>query len=77
MAPPPLRAAAMGLGAVHCVVNGTKYKQSARTTAGAEKWLDVKVWTDTAECLSGLRRAGYQIVTTHLSSSSITIQVGA
>lgn len=67
--------AALGLGAVHCVVNGTKYKQSQRTTAGAEKWLDVKVWTSTNECLGGLKKAGYQIVTTHLSDNSVTIQV--
>lgn len=65
----------MGLGAVHCVVNGSKLKQSQRTTAGAEKWLDVNVWDDTAECLGGFKRAGYQIVTTHLSESSVSIQV--
>jgi len=68
--------AAMGLGAVHCVVNGTKYKQSQRTTAGAEKWLDVKVWSDTRDCLNGFKEAGFQIVTTHLSADSIPIQVG-
>ncbi|KAI8471479.1 MAG: Alpha/beta knot methyltransferase [Monoraphidium minutum] len=65
---------ALGLGAVHCVVNGTKYKQSQRTTAGAEKWLDVKVWTSTESCLGGLKRAGYQIVTTALSDRSVPIQ---
>jgi hypothetical protein len=67
----------MGLGAVHCVVNGTRYKQSQRTTAGAEKWLDVEVHTSTEACLGGLKRAGYQIVVTHLGPDSIAIQVGA
>ncbi|GBF98465.1 hypothetical protein Rsub_11675 [Raphidocelis subcapitata] len=65
---------AMGLGAVHCVVNGTKMKQSQRTTAGAEKWLDARLWDSTAACLSGLRGAGYQIVVTALNDRSVTIQ---
>lgn len=39
--------------------------------------LDVEVWDSTTDCLGGLRRAGYQIVTTHLSESSVTIQARA
>ncbi|KIZ01691.1 tRNA guanosine-2'-O-methyltransferase [Monoraphidium neglectum] len=65
---------ALGLGAMHCVVNGTRYKHSQRTTAGSEKWLDVKVWTSTADCLRGLKKAGYQVVTTYLNAKSIPIQ---
>jgi hypothetical protein len=65
----------MGLGAVHCIVNGTKMKQSQRTTAGSEKWLDCRLWDTTAACLSGLKRAGYHIVVTALSDRSVTIQV--
>ena len=66
---------AMGLGAVHCVVaGGGKLKQSQRTTAGAEKWLDVRIHDDAAKCLGGLKAAGYQIVTTHLSEKSVPIQ---
>ena len=64
----------MGLGAVHCVVNNGKLKQSQRTTAGAEKWLDVRVWGETRPCLGAFKRAGYQIVTTHLSARSVAIQ---
>jgi tRNA G18 (ribose-2'-O)-methylase SpoU len=56
-------------------VNGTRYKHSQRTTAGSEKWLDVKVWTSTADCLRGLKKAGYQVVTTYLNAKSIPIQV--
>jgi hypothetical protein len=53
-----------------------KYKKSQRTAAGADKWLDTRLWDSTAECLGSLKAAGFQIVTTHLSASSITIQVG-
>jgi hypothetical protein len=52
-----------------------KYKKSQRTAAGADKWLDTRLWDSTADCLGSLKAAGYQIVTTHLSASSITIQV--
>ena len=35
---------------------------------------DVKAWDSTGECLAAMKAAGYQIVTTHLTQSSITIQ---
>jgi hypothetical protein len=53
-----------------------KYKKSQRTAAGADKWLDTRLWDSTADCLGALKAAGYQVVTTHLAASSITIQVG-
>ncbi|EFJ42923.1 hypothetical protein VOLCADRAFT_109989 [Volvox carteri f. nagariensis] len=66
---------ALGYGAVHCINRGdVKYKVSQRTAAGADKWLDVKMWDSTAECLAAVRSAGYQIITTHLSQSAITIE---
>lgn len=52
-----------------------KYKLSQRTSAGSDKWLVTKVWTNTKDCLESARAAGYQIVATHLSKSSTTIQV--
>jgi hypothetical protein len=52
-----------------------KYKKSQRTAAGADKWLDTRLWDSTADCLGSLKAAGYQIVTTHLSASSVTVQV--
>ncbi|GLC35824.1 hypothetical protein PLESTB_000498100 [Pleodorina starrii] len=65
---------ALGYGAVHCINRGdTKYKVSQRTAAGADKWLDVKIWDSTSECLAAVRAAGYQIITTHLSRSSVSI----
>eukprot|EP00967_Tisochrysis_lutea_P017901 scaffold20282_cov18-Tisochrysis_lutea.AAC.1 len=38
-----------------------KYKQSARTSAGADKWLDVRVWDNTAECVEAVKGAGVVI----------------
>lgn len=52
-----------------------KYKKSQRTAAGADKWLDTRLWDSTVDCLGSLSAAGYQVITTHLSASSITIQV--
>eukprot|EP00877_Chromochloris_zofingiensis_P012873 jgi/Chrzof1/783/Cz01g28200.t1 len=66
---------ALGFGAVHCVMGSAdRYKKSQRTAAGADKWLDVRLWDTTTECLSSLKQAGYQIVVTHLSSNSVPIQ---
>ena len=68
---------AMGFGAVHCIntFNG-EYKQSARTSAGADKWLEVNVWEGGSHnALSEIKAAGYQLVVTHLSKGSVPIQV--
>lgn len=67
---------AMGFGAVHCInTNKDRYKQSSRTSAGADKWLKVKVWNNgTTEALTAVKEAGFQIIATHLSKSSVTIQ---
>lgn len=71
-----LRCAAMGFGALHCIMRPTdKYKKSQRTAAGADKWLDTRLWDSTSECLTALKGAGYQMVVTHLSDSSVTVQV--
>ena len=50
-----------------------KYKQSARSSAGAEKWLHVEVWEDPADCMAAARSLGYQVVATHLRENSIAI----
>lgn len=68
--------AAFGFGAVHCVMSAAdKYKRSQRTAAGADKWLDMRLWDDTSQCITGLKAAGYQVVVTSLQQHSITIQV--
>lgn len=69
-------AAAFGFGAVHCIMSASdKYKRSQRTAAGADKWLDMRLWDDTTQCLTALKAAGYQVVVTSLQEHSVTIQV--
>ena len=68
----------MGFGAVHCINTIKDYKQSTRSSAGADKWLEVKVWEGgTVEALSRIKAAGYQVVVTHLTKASVPIQVGS
>eukprot|EP00798_Chlamydomonas_sp_ICE-L_P026004 gene26004-11696_t len=65
----------MGNLAAVCRKDENSYKQAKRTSAGADKWLDIQMWTNgTTECLRSLKDAGYQIIVTHLSKSSVTIQ---
>ncbi|GMH36335.1 hypothetical protein BSKO_04203 [Bryopsis sp. KO-2023] len=63
---------AMGYGAVHCIhKSDQKYKKSQRSSAGADKWLDVCVWDDTRECLTQFKDRGFNIVATHMTKASI------
>ena len=61
-------AEAMGFQCAHVIELGEKFKSSARVTQGADKWLDVKKWKSTSECVGELKRLGYKIVATHLDS---------
>lgn len=64
---------ALGCGAVHVIRNSQdeRFKQSARTSGGAEKWLDIQLHQSTAECLSHIKQLGYQIVITHLQADAV------
>lgn len=66
-------AEAFGLGQVHLIQKGEKFKESQRTTAGADKWVEVTQWKSTPECVSNLKKQGFQIAATHLSPKSIPI----
>lgn len=66
-------AEAFGLGQVHLIQKNEKFKESQRTTAGADKWVEVKQWKTTADCIGHLKSQGMQIVATHLSPSSVPI----
>lgn len=46
-----------------------KYKKSDRISKGSEKWLDLKKWSDTRECLGALKKAGYRICVTTLEGA--------
>ena len=38
------------------------YKKSRRSSAGAEKWVEVHHWDTTKECLTAIKQAGYKIL---------------
>ncbi|MES2962640.1 MAG: RNA methyltransferase [Bdellovibrionota bacterium] len=63
-------AEALGFQCAHVIELGEKFKSSARVTQGADKWLDVRKWKSTGECVAELKRLGYRIVATHLDSKA-------
>jgi tRNA (guanosine-2'-O-)-methyltransferase len=66
-------AEALGFHRFHIVEAVGRFKKSARTTQGADKWLDITRWENADACVAGLRLAGYTIVVTHLSEDAIPI----
>ncbi len=66
-------AEALGFHRFHIVEAAGRFKTSARTTQGADKWLDITRWEDADACVAGLRDAGYAIVVTHLSDDAVPI----
>ena len=66
-------AEALGFHRFHIVEAAGRFKTSARTTQGADKWLDITRWQDADACVAGLRGAGYSIVVTHLSDDAVPI----
>lgn len=66
---------AMGYGAVHMIgTSGQKHKSTRRSSAGADKWLEVVKWNDTQECLKYIKNKGYKIVVAHVGEESIFIE---
>lgn len=63
-------AEALGFLEVHVVTGDQPYKHSRRTSQGAEKWLDIRVWDEPAACIADLRGRGYQIALTDAGSDS-------
>lgn len=67
-------AEALGYQDVHVVESGAeRYKHSTRTSQGAEQWLDLYRWDAAAACVAHLKRAGRQVVATHLSDDAVPI----
>lgn len=66
---------ALSMGALH-IINASqhRYKQSARNSAGAEKWLDIKVYKSAMECIDSAKAAGFQVVVTHLAEDAVDIR---
>lgn len=56
----------MGFGNFHVIETQEKFKESARVTQGADKWVEVKKWKTTQDCVKHLKESGYKICVTHL-----------
>lgn len=64
-------AEAFGMGGVEVVATqGAKWKQSARTSAGAVKWLEVNQRNTVAETVEAVKARGYRLLVTHDWESS-------
>lgn len=63
-------AEALGFSRMHLIELGEKFKESQRTTAGADKWIETKKWKSTRDCIHQLKSEGKQIIVTHLDSTS-------
>lgn len=63
-------AEALGFAQVHLIELGEKFKESQRTTAGADKWVEVRKWKSTRDCVDQIKREGKQLIVTHLDSTS-------
>ncbi len=58
---------AFGVQEVHVVEGPMKpYDRNKKITQNADKWLDVRRWRSTRECLEHLRAEGFAIYATHL-----------
>lgn len=67
-------AEAFGLYQMHLIELGEKFKESQRTTAGADKWVETRKWKSTKACVDHLHAQGYRIVATHLSPDAKPIE---
>jgi tRNA (guanosine-2'-O-)-methyltransferase len=64
---------ALGFQPFHVVHTGKRFRQSKRTTQGAEKWLDLWSWETIDDCVTHLRREGRRIVVTCLEPGAIPL----
>lgn len=55
-------AEALGFQAFHIIESSKRFKRAKRVTQGAEKWLDVTTYEETAPCLDYLKARGYRIM---------------
>ncbi len=61
---------AFGFANVHMIESGEKFKESQRTTAGADKWVEVTKWKSTKTFIDQIKSEGKQLLVTHLSSQA-------
>lgn len=65
----------MGFHDFHLIENQDYFKNSSRTSQGAEKWLNVSRWKNTVACFEQLKEAGYQMVVTELGAKDSLLDV--
>jgi len=65
----------MGFHDFHLIENQEYFKNSSRTSQGAEKWLNVSRWENTPTCFQHLKSQGYQIVVTELGAKDSLLEV--
>lgn len=57
-----------------CVVETQdSFKNSARTSQGADKWLETRRFSSSSECINELKGQGYRVMATHLSKEAHSI----
>ena len=62
---------AFGVQELHAVEGPMKpYDRNKKISQNADKWLDVRRWSSTRECLGHLKAEGYAIYATHLDEGS-------
>lgn len=66
---------ALGLGAVHCInAESQRYRaRKQRNSAGAEKWMDIRMWDSPASCIQTAKASGYHVVATHFDPGAVSI----
>jgi tRNA (guanosine-2'-O-)-methyltransferase len=63
-------AEALGIGLVHSIEPGEKFKESQRASAGADKWVEIKRWKSTQEFIAQIKSEKKQLLVTHLHAAS-------
>jgi len=65
---------AFGVQAVHVVEGPMKvYDPNKKISQNADKWLDVRRWSSTRDCLGFLKAEGFRIYATHLGQDSVSL----
>lgn len=60
----------LGFGNFHVIETQEKFKEANRVTQGADKWVEVKKWKQTVECVRSLKQQGYKVCVTHLDAKA-------
>ncbi len=66
---------AVGVQEVHVVEGPMKpYDRNKKISQNADKWLELRRWRSTGECLSHLESRGFRIYATHLGEGAVPLQ---